>query len=43
MNWTPGTTLLVSAVPEPTNYSLLAFGMILGAVAARRQRRCLRG
>jgi hypothetical protein len=43
LNWTPGTTLLVSAVPEPTNYSLLAFGMILVAVAARRQRRFLRG
>lgn len=43
LNWTPGTALLVSAVPEPTNYSLLAFGMLLVAVAARRQRRFLRG
>jgi len=43
LNWTPGTSLLVSAVPEPTNYSLLAFGLLLVAVAARRQRRFLRG
>ena len=42
LNWTPGTTLLVSAVPEPTTYGMLAFGLGLVGVAARRQRRFLR-
>lgn len=43
LNWTPGTTFLVSVVPDPTTYGMLVFGLALVGVAARRQRRFLRG
>jgi len=41
--WPPATTFLISAVPEPTTYGMMVVGLGLVGVAARRQRRYLRG
>lgn len=41
LGWTPETSFLISAVPEPATYGMLAFGLGLVVVAARRQHRFL--
>ncbi len=41
--FTPAASLLVSSVPEPSTYGMAAVGLLLVGVAARRQRRFLRG
>ncbi len=43
LNWTPRAAFLVSPVPEPTTYAMLAVGLGLVVVAGRRQRRFLLG
>jgi len=43
LGWTPGTTTLISIDPDPATYAMLVIGLVLVAVAARRQRRFLRG
>lgn len=43
MHWTPAAMQLVTPVPEPITYTMLGVGIALVIVAARRQRRFLRG
>ena len=43
IHWTPAARFLVSPVPEPITYTMLGVGLFLVVVAARRQRRFLRG